>query len=105
MLAVYRGTVIKNLVRVTANDNAPLAGTGNKHSLVQFDVVAGAEYRVQIGSRNNAEGEISLNVFSFEPGGGLSAFMLEYADNPFNSRDYVCEVYCSGSTGLCPSAR
>ena len=65
VLAVYRGKALDNLTRVAGNDNTVVPGIGNKHSLVQFNTVAGADYWVQIGSRANAEGEISLNVFRF----------------------------------------
>ena len=82
VLAVYRGTALDNLTRVAGNDNTVVPGIGNKHSLVQFNTVAGADYWVQIGSRANAEGEISLNVFRFPPSGGLSAFLIEYERQP-----------------------
>jgi hypothetical protein len=104
VLAVYRGTALDNLVRVTGNDNRPLPGVGAKHSLVQFDTVAGTDYVVQIGSRAQAEGEISLNVFSFPATGGLSAFLIHFGDNtvnPFNGRDYVCETSVTSTSIFC----
>lgn len=107
LLAVYRGTEISNLVRVTGNDNKPLAGFGSTNSLVQFDTVANASYAVQIGSRNQAEGDISLNFFRFPSGGGLAAFLAikgGNTTNPFNGRDYSCDISSSSSL-QCESAR
>ena len=109
LIAVYRGTALSNLQRVTANDNKQLPGISNVDSLVQFNTVAGTEYQVQIGSKNQVEGEISLNVFRFPPSGGLSAFLIHYDGNtvnPFNSRDYVCDFNTGPSvTTTCPSAK
>ena len=107
VLAVYRGTEISNLVRVTANDNKPLTGFGGTSSLVTFNTVKDANYAVQIGSRAQAEGDISLNAFRFPPGGGLAAFLAIVGGNttnPFNGRDYSCEIYSSGPL-QCESAR
>ena len=103
VLAVYRGTALDNLTRVAGNDNTVVPGIGNKHSLVQFNTVAGADYWVQIGSRANAEGVISLNVFRFPPSGGLSAFLIQYGGtvNPFNSRDYLCELTTTTTSVFC----
>jgi len=109
VLAAYRGTAIDNLTRVAGNDNTPVPGIANKHSLIQFDTVKGGEYRVQLGSRNETEGEFSLNVFRFPRAGGLSAFLLYYGGitpaSPFNGRDYICDFYTGPSvTTTCPSA-
>lgn len=104
VLAVYRGTALDNLTRVAGNDNRIVPGIGNKHSLVQFNAVADIDYWVQIGSRANAEGVISLNVFRFPLSGGLSAFLIHYGGNtvnPFNNRDYVCEMYTTTTTVFC----
>lgn len=106
VLAAYRGNALSNLVRVAGNDNTPLAGIGNKHSLVQFDTVAGKDYRIQIGSRNSAQGDISLNVYRHPPGGGLSVFLIEYGSSLFNSRDYVCDFFVGPFvTTSCQSAK
>lgn len=96
VLAVYRGTAIENLTRVVGNDNTPLPGVGNAGSLVQFNTIKDADYAVQIGSRANAEGEISLNVFKLPPAGGLAALLFQYEGKLFNGRDYTCadEITC-----------
>ena len=84
VLAVYRGTAIANLSRVTGNDNKPLPGFGNTGSLVQFNTVKDADYAVQIGSRGNAEGDISLNVFRFpRPAGWRLLTRYETMRQPF----------------------
>lgn len=100
VLAVYRGTWFDNFTRLAGNDNTPVPGIGGKHSLVQFNAAMGAEYRVQVGSRNQAEGEISLNMFRFPPTGGLAAFLIQQGGIPSNGRDYSCV-----DSITCPSAK
>jgi hypothetical protein len=94
VLAVYRfvDRSFANFTRIVSNDNRPLAGFGAKSSLVQFDTVAGADYAVQIGSRAQAEGDISLSVSRLPPTGGLSAFLMQYDGAPFVGKDFSCEL-------------
>lgn len=105
VLAAYRGTDFPNFVRVAGNDNTTAPGISTTHSLIQFDASPGTEYRVQIGGRNNAEGDISLNGFSFPPTGGLSAFLENANGSGFNSRDYICPLGAGEpfSFGQCPA--
>ncbi|MCI0734960.1 MAG: hypothetical protein L0Y50_01570 [Beijerinckiaceae bacterium] len=99
VLAVYTGGAVNRLTRILGNDNRPALGLGNNppglstnRSLVQFDAFAGTAYSVQMGSRSGAQGEIFASVFSFPPGGGISAFLADAGGNPFyNGRDYICE--------------
>lgn len=104
VLAAYKGRALSNIVRLTGNDNTSVPGIGSRQSLIQFDTLAGANYRIQAGSRNQAEGDISLNVFRFPSQGGLAAFLIQYGAAPFNGQDYVCDLYNSG-TLACPSAK
>ena len=101
LLAVYRGTAINNLSRIAGNDNKPLSGISTVDSLLQFNTVAGADYRVQIGSKKQIEGEISLNVFRFPPTGGLSAFLIQYNGFPFDGKDYSCELSTTTTRVFC----
>lgn len=101
LIAVYRGTAMSNLQRVTRNDNKPLPGVSNVDSLVQFNTVPGVNYQIQIGSKSQVEGKISLNVFRFPPSGGLSAFLSEYDGSPFNGKDYFCELTTTSTSVFC----
>lgn len=91
VLAVYRGTTIKELDRVAGNDDTPAGSFGHDQSLVQFDAVKGKDYSVQIGSKTGAEGDVLANVFIHPPEGGLSAFLVEALGNSsWWNRDLVC---------------
>jgi hypothetical protein len=105
VLAAYRGTAIKNLVRVAGNDDKAvtgLSGLNNRHSLIQFNTTKNSEYSIQIGGRNQAQGDISLSMFRFPATGGLSAFLFQFTGFAFNGRDYLCEVSSNvGSSIFC----
>jgi len=104
VLAAYRGTALNNITRLSGNDNKAVTGASgltNRHSLVQFNTVSGAIYSLQIGSRAQAEGDISVNVFRFPPTGGVSAFLLGFAGSSYHGRDYYCEVTTTQTTILC----
>jgi hypothetical protein len=101
LLAAYHGKALNNLSRITGNDNKPLAGISNVQSLIQFNTVAGNYYSIQIGGKNGIEGDVSLNVFSFPPSGGLSAFLIQYNGFPFNARDYSCELTTTTASVFC----
>ncbi len=90
VLAVYTGSAVNALTRVTGNNDFPVPGLSNTGSLVQFDAVAGVTYRIQVGSVGGQQGDILLNVFQFPPGGGVSTFLALVGGSPFNNRDYVC---------------
>jgi hypothetical protein len=110
VLAAYRGSSLASLVLLkfnghdVVNDNYVVPGISTVQSLIQFDVAANTPYRVQIGSRNGAEGDIYANVFVFPPGGGLSAFLATYDGFPFEGRDYTCELGYAG-TNQCWAAK
>lgn len=101
VVTVYTGAAVNALTRVAGNNNFPVPGVSATASLVQFDAVAGTTYSIQIGSINNAQGDIFLGVFEFGTDGGLSAFLVDVGGNPiFNARDYFCSA-----AGLCPLAK
>jgi hypothetical protein len=90
VLAVYTGSSVNHLTKVTSNDDRPVPGISGVHSLVQFDAKAGVDYSIQIGSKTGAEGDVYLNAFVFPPAGGISAYLVSVAGNPFQGRDYAC---------------
>lgn len=92
VLVVYTGSAVNALTRVVGNNDFPAPGLGTTGSLVQFDAVAGVTYSIQMGSVGGQQGEISLNVFQFPAGGGLSAFLALVGGSAFNNKDYVCET-------------
>lgn len=101
VLAVYTGSTVNALTRIAGNNDFAVTGVSTDRSLVQFDVVAGTTYRIQIGSIANAQGDIFLSAFQFGTDGGLSAFLYDVGGNPvFNARDYFCEA-----AGQCPVPR
>lgn len=103
VLAAYRGSSCGALTLLGVNDNRVLPGMSTSQSLLQFDAAANTQYRLQIGGRNGAEGDIYANVFRLPPGGGLSVFLAQYGGTSFEGRDYVCELgYTHAST--CPTA-
>lgn len=105
VLAAYRGTDLANLVRVAGNDNRIVPTLSATQSLVQFDVTADTEYRVQVGSRDGVEGDIRLTGFRFPPGGGLGAFLYSADGALVNGREYVCGLGTSDPSLLpqCPA--
>jgi hypothetical protein len=91
VLAAYRGTAFRNFRLLRGNDNTPVPGFANTWSLISIDVARGADYRIQIGGRRNAAGDISLTLTSFPPGGGVSAFLADAGGNPsYSNRAYAC---------------
>lgn len=88
VLAVYRGTTIPTLARVTGNDNRAVPGVGATHSLVQFDAAKNVPYSIQFGSKTGAEGDVLANVFAFPPMGGLAVFPTSVAGP--NLGDFIC---------------
>ena len=99
VLAVYTGSAVNHLTKVASNDDRLVPGVSGIHSLVQFIANANVEYSIQIGSKTGAEGDVYLNAFVFPPGGGISAYLVSVAGNPFQGRDYAC-----GNSGLYPPA-
>jgi hypothetical protein len=99
VLAAYRGTSLSTMTLVTANDDRP----GYRQGLILFDAAANTPYRIQMGSKASAEGEISANVFVFPPGGGISASLVQYGGIYLEGRDYVCLIGYGGGPS-CPSA-
>lgn len=103
VLAAYRGSSCGALTLLGVNDNRLVSGISTSQSLLQFDVAANTQYRLQIGGRNGAEGDIYANIFRLPVGGGLSVFLARYGGASFEGRDYVCELgYTHAST--CPAA-
>jgi len=103
VLAAYRGSSCGALTLLGVNDNRIVSGISTSQSLLQFDVAANTQYRLQIGGRNGAEGDIYANVFRLPSGGGLSVFLAKYGGASFEGRDYVCELgYTHAPT--CPAA-
>lgn len=103
VLAAYRGSSCGALTLLAANDNRTVAGVSAAQSLVQFDAAANTPYRLQIGGRNGAEGDIFATVSRLPAGGGLSVFLAKYGGVSFEGRDYICELgYTHAST--CPAA-
>lgn len=102
-LAAYRGSSCGALTLLTVNDNRAVPGVSTAQSLVQFDAAANTPYRLQIGGRNGAEGDIYATISRLPAGGGLSVFLAKYGGVSFEGRDYVCELgYTHAST--CPAA-
>jgi len=92
------------MVLLASNDDRAVSGISTTQSLIQFNVAANTPYRVQIGGKAEAEGDIYANVFVLPPSGGLSAFLTTYDGNPWQGREYVCELgYTHAST--CPAAK
>ena len=90
VLAVYTGSAVNHLTKVASNDDRLVPGVSGIHSLVQFNANANVEYSIQIGSKTGAEGDVYLNAFVFPPRGGISAYLVSVAGNPFQGRDYAC---------------
>lgn len=111
VVAAYRGTSFANLALLkfngddVVNDNYVVSGFSTTQSLIQFDVAANTSYRIQIGGRNGAEGDIYASVFFFPPGGGLSAFLATYGGPSFEGRDYICELGGEFSGYFCNAAK
>lgn len=103
VLAAYRGSACGALTLVAVNDNRVVSGISSAQSLVQFDAAANTQYRLQIGGRAGAEGDIYASVSRLPVGGGLSVFLAKYGGASYEGRDYVCELgFTHAST--CPSA-
>jgi hypothetical protein len=98
VLAAYSGSSCASLNLLAVNDNRPVPGIGTTQSLVQFDVKVGTPYRVQIGTRNGAEGEIFATVYLLPPGGGLSVSLAKVGGVPRPGQDYVCRLQFSGAS-------
>jgi hypothetical protein len=93
VVAVYTGSAVGALTRVTGNQTFPVPGLPPGGSLVQFDAVAGVTYSIQIGSVGGAQGDIAVSVFQLPPGGGLSVFFAQVEGSlAVNGKDYVCET-------------
>jgi hypothetical protein len=90
VLAAYRGNTLTSLVGLAANDNKSVPGMNGIHSLIQFNAAAGVPYRIQIGSKTGAEGDIVAAFFAFPPTGGLSAFLGTVGGNARHGRDFAC---------------
>ena len=76
VLAVYRGGRIRTLTEVASNDDA--AGAGQQ-SMVRFNAVAGALYRIAVDGFEGAEGNVSL---MFANVAGLPAAVAARPDAP-----------------------
>src|SRR5262249_21976431 len=72
-------------------------------SLIQFDAAANAPYRIQMGSRNGAEGDIFASVSVLPPGGGLSVSLAKVDGLSRPGQDFVCRLQFSGATCLAPT--
>ena len=73
-------------------------------ALILFDAAANTPYRIQMGSKANAEGNVYANVFVFPPGGGISAWLATYGGSQFEGRDYICLLGYAGYPA-CPAAK
>ena len=93
-LAAYTGNALNALTLARFNNDKAvvgLPGPTSKQSLVQFDAAAGIPYSIQIGAATGSEGNISVNVYVFPPGGGISAFLAEFNNNnTWGNRDANC---------------
>jgi hypothetical protein len=96
VLAAYRGSTFPSMVPVASNDDKTVAGISTVQSLIQFNVAANTPYRIQIGGRNGAEGDIYATVSVLPPSGGLSAFLATYGGPAFEGRDYICALGYGG---------
>lgn len=89
VLAVYTGSQVNALTRITGNDDRSVSGIGYKHSLVAFNALANVQYSVQIGSKTGATGDIYAHIFAFQAGGlGVSLATVGGAPRPLGQ--YVC---------------
>ena len=104
LLAAHRGSTLASLALVAFNDDRSVPTYGSKQSLIQFDAAANTPYRIQMGSKANAEGDVYANVFVFPPGGGISAWLATYGGSQFEGRDYIC-LLGSGGYSACPWAK
>ncbi|MGA0531872.1 hypothetical protein [Hansschlegelia sp. KR7-227] len=101
VLAVYTGETLATLKRVAVNDDMRMSGASSTASLVVFDAVKDTPYRVQIGSKAGAEGDIVLSRALVSPEGAVVAQLREVSGLEFLGSDYVCSL---GSGGACPPA-
>ena len=98
VLAAYSGSSCASLDLLAVNDNRAVPGIGTTQSLVQFNVAADKSYRVQIGGRNGAEGDIFATVSVLPPGGGLSVSLAKVGSIRRPGQDYVCRLQFSGAS-------
>lgn len=100
VLAVYTGNNIKRLSRLASNDDTAVPGYQSKRSLVSLAVTKGLTYHIQVGGKNEDEGDVRLNVRQLPAAGGLTIALID----GFHNRDYYCPL---GSGGLsnCEDAR
>jgi hypothetical protein len=97
VLAAYRGSSFASMVLVASNDNYAVPGVSSTGSLIQFNAAANTPYRIQIGSRNGAEGDIFATVSILPPGGGLSVSLAKVGGVLRPGQDYVCRLQFSGA--------
>lgn len=105
VLAAYRGNGgFSKLKRVGVNDNFQVAGAVTTQSLIQFDMAAGPRYNIQIGGKNNAEGDLRASLYTFPPTGGLVAFLATVGGIARPNHDHVCQLgYASPSACDAPT--
>ncbi len=88
VLAVYRVDTTNQLSKIVVSDNTDVAGGGKKTSFVQFAAVKGAEYAIQIGSKDETGLDVLLTGFSLPPEGGLTVQPV----SPYGGYIYTCNA-------------
>ncbi len=90
VLAVYTGNAVNHLTKVISNDDTTVPGFATQQSLVQFNAQPNTTYRIQIGSKTGAEGDVFTSVHVFPPAGGLATLLASISGTAWQSRDYSC---------------